>query len=225
MYNRLSFRCMKILVIEDEHKIARSIKRGFEQESWLCDTAFDGENGYDLASTGDYDLIILDLMLPKIPGLEVCKKIRNDGLMTPILILTAKGEIDDKVKGFNLGADDYLVKPFAFEELLVRVRALVRRPEQIINSKLQISNLELDTSSKEVKQNNNIIQLSRKEYQLLEYLIKNKNRVVSKEEIISHVWDYDSDILPNTVEVFIKYLRNKIGKKYIKTIRGFGYKL
>jgi len=216
---------MKILVIEDEHKIARSIKRGFEQESWLCDTAFDGENGYDLASTGDYDLIILDLMLPKIPGLEVCKKIRNDGLMTPILILTAKGEIDDKVKGFNLGADDYLVKPFAFEELLVRVRALVRRPEQIINSKLQISNLELDTSSKEVKQNNNIIQLSRKEYQLLEYLIKNKNRVVSKEEIISHVWDYDSDILPNTVEVFIKYLRNKIGKKYIKTIRGFGYKL
>ena len=225
MYNRLSFRCMKILVIEDEHKIARSIKRGFEQESWLCDTAFDGEKGYDLASTGDYDLIILDLMLPKIPGLEVCKKIRNDGLMTPILILTAKGEIDDKVKGFNLGADDYLVKPFAFEELLVRVRALVRRPEQIINSKLQISNLELDTSSKEVKQNNNIIQLSRKEYQLLEYLIKNKNRVVSKEEIISHVWDYDSDILPNTVEVFIKYLRNKIGKKYIKTIRGFGYKL
>jgi DNA-binding response OmpR family regulator len=216
---------MKILVVEDDHKIATSIKKGFEQESWVCDIAFDGEDGYDLAVSETYDVIVLDLMLPKMDGISISKSLRNQNIHTPILMLTAKGEVDDKVLGLNSGADDYLVKPFAFEELVARVRALTRRPEQITSSKLQITNLVLDTKNQEVKQNNKIVELSKKEYQLLEYLMKNRDRVVSKDDIISHVWDYDSNILPNTVEVFIKYLRNKIGKDMIKTVRGFGYKL
>lgn len=216
---------MKILVVEDEHKIANSIKKGFEQESWACDLAFDGEDGFDLAVSEDYDLIILDLMLPKKDGISIARDLRKEKIHTPILILTAKGEVDDKVLGLNSGADDYLVKPFAFEELIARVRALTRRPEQITSSKLQISNLTLDMKNQEVKQNNKLVQLSKKEYQLLEYLIRNKDKVVSKDDIISHVWDYTADILPNTVEVFVKYLRNKLGKDTIKTIRGFGYKI
>lgn len=216
---------MKILVIEDEHKIASSIKKGFEQESWVIDVAFNGEDGYDLAVSESYDCIVLDLMLPLKDGISVAKDLRSEGIHTPILMLTAKGELYDKIKGFDSGADDYLVKPFAFEELVARVRALTRRPEQITNSKLQITNLAIDTKNQEVRQNNKIIQLSKKEYQLLEYLVKNKGRTVSKEELISHVWDYEADILPNTVEVFIKYLRNKLGKDIIKTIRGFGYQI
>lgn len=214
---------MKILVVEDEHKIASSIKKGFEQESWICDVAFDGEDGYDLAVSESYDVIVLDLMLPKKDGISIAKDLRHEGVHTPILMLTAKGELDDKVKGLNSGADDYLVKPFAFEELIARVRALARRPEQIQNLKFEIRNLSLDSKTQEVFKNDKIIELSKKEYQLLEYLMKNKGKTVSKEDIISHVWNYESDILPNTVEVFIKYLRNKIGEDLIKTVRGFGY--
>ncbi|MEK7168824.1 MAG: response regulator transcription factor [Patescibacteria group bacterium] len=216
---------MKILITEDDHKIATSIKKGFEQESWVCDLAFDGEEGYDLAFSESYDVIILDLMLPKMDGISISKSLRKGGIHTPILMLTAKGEIDDKVIGLNSGADDYLVKPFSFEELVARVRALVRRPVQTLNPKLETLNLIMDTKNQEVRQNNKLIQLSKKEYQLLEYLMKNKNRIVSKDNIISNVWDYESDILPNTVEVFVKYLRNKIGKDIIKTVRGFGYKI
>jgi DNA-binding response OmpR family regulator len=214
---------MKILVVEDEHKIASSIKKGFEQESWVCDVAFDGEDGYDLAVSESYDVIVLDLMLPKKDGISIAKDLRREGVHTPILMLTAKGEIDDKVVGLNSGADDYLVKPFAFEELVARVKALARRPEKIINSKLQIHNLILDTKNQEVYNDGVLIQLSKKEFQLLEYLMKNKGKTLSKEDIISHVWSYESDILPNTIEVFVKYLRNKLGKDLIKTIRGFGY--
>jgi DNA-binding response OmpR family regulator len=216
---------MKILLIEDEHKIANSINKGFEQESWVCDLAFDGEDGYDLAVSESYDIIVLDLMLPKKNGITIAKELRHENIHTPILMLTAKGEIDDKVTGLNSGADDYLVKPFAFEELVARVRALARRPEQIKNTKLEIKNLKLDLKNQEVRKDNKLIQLSKKEYQLLEYLMKNNGKVVSKDNIISHVWDYESNILPNTVEVFVKYLRNKLGKEVIKTIRGFGYKI
>ncbi len=214
---------MKILIVEDEHKIASSIKKGFEQESWVCDVAFDGEDGYDLAVSESYDVIVLDLMLPKMDGISISKSLRQQNIHTPILMLTAKGEIDDKVVGLNSGADDYLVKPFAFEELVARVRALTRRPEQIQNSKLKILNLELDTKNQEVYKEGVLIQLSKKEFQLLEYLMKNKGKTLSKEDIISHVWSYESNILPNTIEVFVKYLRNKLGKDLIKTIRGFGY--
>lgn len=214
---------MKILIVEDEHKIASSIKKGFEQESWVCDVAFDGEDGYDLAVSESYDVIVLDLMLPKKDGISIAKDLRHEGIHTPILMLTAKGEIDDKVIGLNSGADDYLVKPFAFEELIARVQALSRRPEQIQNSKLKISNLEIDIKNQEVYKDGVLIQLSKKEFQLLEYLIKNKGKTLSKDDIISHVWSYESNILPNTIEVFVKYLRNKLGEDLIKTIRGFGY--
>jgi len=216
---------MRILVVEDEHKIGNSIKRGFEQETWATDVAYDGEEGYDLATSEDYDVIVLDLMLPKMDGMEVCKKLREEGIHTPILMLTARGELADKVGGLNSGADDYLVKPFAFEELLARVKALARRPKETKNEELIAGDLSLNTNTYDVKKNGKSIELSRKEFALLEYLMRNAGRVVSKENIIAHVWDYESDILPNTVEVFIGYLRDKIGKDVIKTMRGFGYKM
>lgn len=216
---------MRLLVVEDEHKIANSIKRGLEQESFAVDVAYDGEEGYDFASSEDYDVIILDLLLPKIGGVDVCKKLRAEDIHTPILMLTALGELSNKVEGLNAGADDYLVKPFAFEELLARIRALARRPKQANSERLIAGALELNTNTFEVRKDGKQVELSRKEFALLEYLMRNAGKVVSKENIIAHVWDYEADILPNTVEVFIGYLRNKIGGDVIRTIRGFGYKI
>ncbi len=220
---------MKVLVVEDEHRIASSIKKGLEMERFVVDVAYDGIEGFDLASTEDYDCIFLDLMLPGMDGLEICRRLREEEVHTPVLILTAKGELDDKIKGFETGADDYLTKPFSFEELLARVHALTRRSQKVINKILEIDDLKLDTSSFEVIRKGAKILLSRKEYSILEYLMRNRGRVVSKDEIISHVWEYDADILPNTVEVFIKNLRQKIDKPFgsnlIKTVRGFGYKI
>ncbi len=216
---------MKVLVVEDEHKIGSSIKRGFEQESWAVDLAFDGETGFDMAMSESYDVIVLDLMLPKMNGLEVCKKLRSEGKHTPVLMLTAKGEMGDKMDGFDSGADDYLVKPFAFEELLARVKAIGRRPPVIRKNVLTSGDVSLDTTNFVVKKSGNEVALSKKEYSLLEFFIKNKGKVLSKESIISHVWDYDADILPNTIEVFVGYLRNKLGKDFIQTVRGFGYKI
>jgi DNA-binding response OmpR family regulator len=215
---------MRILVVEDEHKIAAALKKGLEQENYAVDVAYDGEEGYDFASTEDYAVIVLDLMLPKMDGITVCKKLRENEIHTPILMLTARGELDDKVTGLNSGADDYLTKPFAFAELLARVKALSRRPKEAISSKLKISNLELDTNSYEVKRDNKNIKLSKKEFVLLEYLMRNKNKILSKDRIIASIWDYDADILPNTVEVYIGYLRKKI-PNLIHTVRGFGYRI
>ena len=218
-------------MVEDEHKIANSIKRGLEQEGFAVDVAFDGIEGYDLAFSENYDTIILDLMLPKMDGMLLCAKLRADGKHTPILILTAKGSLADRVTGLNTGADDYLVKPFAFEELLARTKALLRRPNTGGQTKLTYKDLELDTVGYEVKRGGRKINLSRKEFALLEYLLRNKEIIVNKETIIDHVWDYDSNVLPNTVEVYIGYLRQKIDKpfastsKIIHTVRGFGYKL
>jgi DNA-binding response OmpR family regulator len=221
---------MRILVVEDEHKIATSIKKGLEQESFAVDLAFDGKDGYDLASTEDYDLIILDRLLPHLEGVEISKKLRDQKIHTPILMLTAKGEIRDRVEGLDSGADDYLVKPFAFEELLARIRALGRRPKQTQNNVLIVEDLSLDSSSFEVKRSGKLINLSSKEFALLEYLMRHPNKILTKDQIISHVWDYDADVLPNTVEVYIGYLRGKIDKPFknsplIHTIRGFGYKI
>ena len=216
---------MKILVVEDDHKIASSIKKGFEQENWICDLAFDGEDGFDLATAGDYDIIVLDLMLPSKDGLTVAHDLRSSRIHTPILMLTAKGELRDKIVGFESGADDYLVKPFAFEELIARVKALSRRPAEVKEQVLIHNNITLNTATQVVTKSKQELSLSKKEFQLLEYLMRNKDKVISKDEIISRVWDYDSDILPNTVEVFIKFLRDKLGKSTIKTIRGFGYRL
>ena len=222
---------MKILVVEDEHLIANSIKKGLEQERYAVDVAYDGDYGFDLASTENYDLIILDLLLPKMDGLTVCRKLRQDAINTPILILTAKGQTRDKVEGLDAGADDYLTKPFAFAELLARLRALVRRPKAVLDPVLKVQDLTLDASSFVVKRKNKLIQLSNKEFSLLEYLMRNKGRILTKDQIIAHVWDYDADILPNTVEVNIKNLRNKIDRPFkssqplIQTVRGFGYKI
>lgn len=216
---------MRILIIEDEHKIANSIKRGLEQETYAVDVAYDGESGFDFASSEEYDVIVLDLMLPKMGGVEICKKLRSEDNHTPILILTARGEVSDKVEGLNAGADDYLVKPFAFEELLARIKALSRRPKDSIGSSVEVKDLSLNTLTYEVKRKGKTINFSNKEFALLEYLMRHTGRVLSKEQIIAHVWNYDADILPNTVEVYIGYLRNKIGSDLIKTVRGFGYKI
>jgi two-component system, OmpR family, response regulator len=216
---------MRILVVEDEHKIANSIKKGLEQELYAVDVAFDGLEGYDLASSEEYDLIVLDLMLPGLDGISICKRLRKEHIHTPILILTAKGQTGDKVEGLDAGADDYLTKPFSFEELLARIRALIRRPQKTNGEALSVKDLTLDTKTFEVKRKGNDIPLSNKEFSLLEYLMRHPNQILTKDQIISHVWNYEADILPNTVEVYIGYLRNKIGKDLIKTQRGFGYKI
>ncbi len=222
---------MKILVVEDEHLIANSLKKGLEQEKYTVDVAFDGLEGYDLASSGDYDLILLDLMLPNLDGLSICKKLRQENNHTPILMLTAKSQLEDKITGLNSGADDYLTKPFAFEELLARIRALSRRPQKTNGKILTVGDLSLDTVTYEVKRGNKNIQLSSKEYSLLECLIRHSNQILNKDQLIQYVWSYESDILPNTVEVYIRNLRQKIDVPFknkpplIKTIRGFGYKI
>lgn len=222
---------MRLLIIEDEHKIANSIKKGLEQETFAVDLAYTGIEGYDLAVTEDYDLIVLDRLLPGMDGLEICKKLRDKQIHTPILLLTAKGQVEDKVEGLNAGADDYLIKPFAFEELLARIRALSRRPKGNVGSILKVVDLTLDAINFEVKRDNKKIQLSSREFALLEYLMRYPNQLLTKEQIIGHVWNYDADILLNTVEVYIGYLRNKIDKPFsgksilIHTIRGFGYKI
>lgn len=224
---------MKILIVEDEEKIAKSLKKGLEQENYVVDVAFDGEDGYDLASSESYDLIILDLMLPKMDGLTICKKLRDeDKVSSPILMLTARSSVDDRVKGLNLGADDYLPKPFSFEELLARVRALGRRPKKVVSDNIiKVGDLTLNIQTFEVKRANKLIKLSRKEFTLLEYLMENKGKIVSKDTLMENVWEYESDILPNTVEVYIGYLRKKIDGPFknkstmIHTVRGFGYKL
>lgn len=222
---------MRILVVEDEHKIAGAVKRGLEQESYAVDVAYNGDEGLSSALTDEYDVIILDRMLPGLlDGADICKEVRANGLRTPILMLTAKDKIGDRVEGLNAGADDYLVKPFAFEELLARIRALLRRPHDTVGNILKLDDLSLDTQTYEVKRAGQKIRLSQREYALLEYLLRNQNRILSKDNIISHVWDYDADILPNTLEVYIGYLRGKIerpfsGPELIHTIRGFGYKL
>lgn len=222
---------MRILVVEDEHKIAQAIKRGLEQETYAVDLAFDADEGLASAMGDDYDLIILDRMLPgSIEGLDICKKLRAEGKHMPILLLTAKDQVRDRVHGLNAGADDYLVKPFAFEELLARLRALLRRPQDSTGTTLKVGDLSLNTITFEVKRGSKVINLSRREFALLEYLMRHSDRYLSKEMIISHVWDFDADILPNTVEVYIGYLRQKIdrpfkGKALVQTSRGFGYKV
>ncbi len=222
---------MRILIIEDDHKIANAIKKGLEQESYAADVIYDGMEGIGAAVSTAYDLIILDRMLPgEVDGINICKAVRDKGLHTPILILTAKDQIKDRVDGLNSGADDYLVKPFAFEELLARIRALLRRPTKNIGKTLKVADLSLDTHNFQVKRDDKNIILSPTEFRLLEYLMRNTNRILTKDNIIEHVWDYDADVLHNTVEVYIGYLRTKIDEPFkkqplIQTIRGFGYKI
>ncbi len=222
---------MRILVVEDEQRIARTIKKGLEQEHFAVDLSFDGTNGYDLATSEEYDVIVLDIMLPHMDGMTICQELRRKNIHTPILLLTAKSQVQDKVTGLNSGADDYLTKPFSFGELVARIRALARRPQISMPTILKIEGLTLDTVNYLVKRDNIVIHLSSKEFALLEYLMRNAGVILTKEQIIMHVWDYDSDILPNTVEVYIRNLRNKIDVPFqdrnqlIRTVRGFGYKI
>lgn len=221
---------MRVLVIEDEHKIARALKKALEQETYAVDVAYDGDEGYAMATTEPYDAAIIDRMLPgDHDGISIIKAMREAKIHTPVLLLTALGSVNDRTTGLDSGADDYLVKPFALEELLARVRALLRRPAEQHATVLKAGDLSLNTVTFEVKRGDTNIQLTGKEFALLEFLMRNPNRPLPKNVIISHVWDYDADILPNTVEVYIKYIRNKIDQPFdkplIHTIRGFGYKL
>jgi DNA-binding response OmpR family regulator len=222
---------MRILLIEDEHKIANAIKQGLTQEKYACDVEYDADSGLAAALAESYDVMVIDRMLPgSVEGVDICKKLRAEGVHTPILLLTAKGQVRDKVEGLNAGADDYLVKPFSFEELLARIRALMRRPTHTDTHILKVDDLTLDPASYQVKRADQAVNLSAKEFALLEYMMRNVGQILSKDNIISHVWDFDADILPNTVEVYIGYLRTKIDKPFkskplIQTLRGFGYRI
>ena len=221
---------MRILIVEDERKIARALGRALKNEKYAVDISYDGTDAYAMAEMIDYDLLILDRMIPgDYDGLSLTKKFREEGKNVPILLLTALGATQDKTEGLDGGADDYLTKPFALDELLARVRALLRRPQTSVETVLRVADLSLDLNTHEVLRNNQKIELTNKEFSLLEYLVRNAGRPVSKEQIIAHVWDYDADILPNNIEVYISYLREKVDKpfkdKLIKTVRGLGYKI
>lgn len=221
---------MRVLIVEDEHKIARALKKALEQETYAVDVAYDGDEGHAMATTEPYDIAIIDRMLPgDYDGLAIVKAMRDAKVHTPVIFLSALGSVSERTLGLDAGADDYLIKPFALEELLARVRALLRRPTEQQATILTSGDLTLNTITYSVERAGKPIQLTSKEFALLEYLMRNPGRPLSKEVIISHVWDYDADILPNTVEVYIKYLRNKVDTPFkqplIKTVRGFGYKL
>jgi len=221
---------MRILVVEDEKKINDIIVKTLKQEKYGVDSCFDGEEALDYIFSVEYDIILLDIMLPKRDGFEVLKSIRKKGIKTPVLFLTARDQIEDRVKGLDLGADDYLVKPFAFEELLARIRVVLRKNSvsgEDSGNILKIANLTVDCNKHEVFRDEISIKLSAKEFSILEYMMRNKGRVVSKEKIEEHVWDFDYEGGSNIVEVYIKFLRKKIDNdfspKLIHTIRRVGY--
>ena len=220
---------MHILVVEDEKKIAGFIRRGLKEEGYVVDVAGDGEEGYSLATTGAFDLIILDIMLPEMDGITVCRKLRQDGISTPILMLTVRDSVKEKVRGLDAGADDYLTKPFAFEELLARVRALLRKKEGGAPIRLVLADLALDLVSRKVTRAGCEIPLTAKEYALLEYLMRNAEIPVTRTMIAEHVWDINFDTFTNVIDVQISYLRRKIDRghtqKLIQTVRGRGYVL
>lgn len=217
---------MRILVVEDEKKVAGFIKKGLEEESYAVDIAYDGVEGEYLAATNEYDVIILDIMLPKKSGVDVVKDLRIKGIKIPVLLLTARDTVEDKVKGLDSGADDYLSKPFAFEELLARVRALMRRKDYGI-TELKFMDIILDQATRKAKRGDVTIDLTSKEYGLLEYFLRNPNKVLTRTMIAEHVWDYTFDSDTNVIDVYVNHLRSKVDKdfptKLIHTVRGIGY--
>jgi len=218
-----------ILIIEDEVKTAQSIKNGLEEYHYQVDSAFDGEQGLKMALSKNYDLIISDIIMPGINGIDLCNRLRKNGIQAPILMLTALGTIDDKVIGFEAGADDYLVKPFEFKELLVRVRALLRRTAvpRTAENILRFADMKLDLDTKSVIRENESIQLTAREFALMEYFVRNAERIISKTEIAEKVWSINFDTGTNVIEVYVNYLRNKVDKKFthklIHTVHGLGY--
>jgi len=218
---------VRILIVEDDKKVAGFIKKGLEEETYAVDVAYDGEEGFHLAAMNQYDMIILDLMLPKIEGLEVLSRLRDKKVSTPILLLTAKDAVEDKVTGLNKGADDYLTKPFAFSELLARIRSLLRRGQAETQTELKVGDLILDMVSHKVSRGGEEIELTGKEYSLLEYFMRNEGKVLTRTMIAEHVWDYNFDTFTNVIDVYVNHLRKKIDKKYpaklLHTLRGVGY--
>lgn len=220
---------MKILIVEDEQLIAQALKEGLEQEGFAVDVENDGEAGIAATEVSIYDVIIMDVMMPVLNGVDACKQLRASGNQTPILMLTAKSQDTDIVTGLEVGADDYLTKPFSFDVLLARIRALLRRPQTSLGQSLTYANLELNPSAKTATRAKKTLNLSQKEFAILEFLMRHPEQILSKNQIIDNVWDFDADILPNTVESFMKLLRAKVDKPFkkplIHTVRGFGYKL
>lgn len=220
---------MRILLVEDEKRLSDVIKKGLLEHGFAIDQAYDGEEGQYLAETEEYDLIILDLMLPKVDGLTVCRNLRTKNIKTPILILTAKTTIDDKVAGLDTGADDYLIKPFSFLELRSRVHALIRRSNKEASPVIKIADLELDPTKRTVQRGGQNISLTPKEFSILEFLMRHKNEVITRTMIVEHVWDYNFESMSNVVDVFMATLRRKIDKnskvKLIHTIHGVGYRI
>lgn len=222
---------MRILIIEDQEKLAKSLKKGLEQEGYAADYLLDGEAGQRRIEVkqNDYDAVILDLMLPKKHGIEVCKNWRSQNITIPVLMLTAKDTMNDKVVGLDGGADDYMVKPFGHQELLARLRALLRRPRQTLPAKLVVGDLVLDTVNKQAVCKSAELPLTVKEFALLEYFMRNPNRVLSRQQILEHIWNYDFDSFANVVDVHVKNLRKKLsGVHYehvLQTVRGMGYRL
>jgi heavy metal response regulator len=220
---------MRILVVDDDRRLCAVIKRGLLEEAYAVDLAYDGEEGAYLAEVNPYDLIILDIMLPNKDGIQVCRELRAKKVNTPILMLTAKDTVEDRVKGLDTGADDYLVKPFAFSELLARVRALLRREGMLKSPELRVGDLTLNTLTRQVWRGQRPVELTTKEYVILEYLMRHPNVVVTRTMIEEHAWDYDFDSLSNLVDVYIRRLRRKIDDEkddgLIQTVRGAGYRL
>jgi heavy metal response regulator len=218
---------MRILIIEDEKKVARFIQQGLEEEQYAVDTAHDGQDGLSKARDTEYDLLIVDVMLPKLSGIDLTRSYRADGGGAPILMLTAKTATDDKVAGLDSGADDYLTKPFAFAELLARIRSLLRRGAMEKSTVLSLADLELDTITHRAKRADRAIDLTAKEYALLEFFLRNKDRVLSRTIISEHIWDYNFDTGTNLIDVYVNHLRSKIDRdpwpKLIHTVRGVGY--
>ena len=219
---------MQILIVEDEPKIAQLLRRGLLEDNYAVDVAADGQSGFDKFSVNEYDLVILDRMLPKLDGLSVCREMRNINTNIPIIMLTAKGETEDKISGLDSGADDYVTKPFVFGELTARIRALLRRGSISTPTILSLADLTLDPARREVTRGGVLLQLTAREYALLEYLLRNQNISLSKTQILEHVWDYNYDGLSNIVETYVKYLRKKLqttstSVPLIHTIRGYGY--
>jgi len=219
---------MRVLVVEDEPKLNKGLVKGLQNKGYAVDFAYDGLAGETLARRQSYDLIVLDIMMPRRDGITVCNNLRTSGIETPILFLTAKDEITDKVRGLNTGADDYLVKPFSFEELFARIKSILRRPSRIIPDTLTLEKLKLDTKSQQLTINDKIIPLTLREFSLLEYLLRNIGSVITREDLLDHVWDIFYDSQSNVVDVHIKNIRKKLPSSYakrIETIRGKGYRI
>lgn len=221
--------CMRILVVEDERKVASFIKRGLEEERYIVETASDGEEGLRLAMENEFDALVLDVMLPKLDGYSIVRALRAEGRATPILMLTARGTMEDRVQGLDLGADDYLTKPFHFEELAARLRSILRRSSTEKTTRLQVGDLELDLVTHFAYREGKEIELTTKEYALLEYLLRNRGRILSRSMIMQHVWKHNFDPESNIIDVYIKRLRQKIERpeqpQIIQSIRGVGYRV